>query len=329
VTGAAGFIGSHLTNYLVNSGHSVLAVDKFTDYYAVDLKEARVKALLNPLGVNVAYADLEDPNSVDELLHLEDFDSVIHLAAQPGVRLPTKDFGKYIESNITAFSNLLIGVRNREIPNFLYASSSSVYGNCKDSLFSEKNSATEPVSFYGATKLANEILADSRSGGSLTKTRGLRFFTVYGPWGRPDMAYFRLIASVLDEYEFTMFGNGGVLRDFTYIQDVIESIYLLDLNLADQNKGFSDVVNVGGGNPFTLNEMKTTLEGILGVEIKSKLDQRNPNDVTRTCADSEYIQKLIGTHPQTTLLGGLTKVTNWAKINEVSTNLKKWSQSVS
>jgi UDP-glucuronate 4-epimerase len=329
VTGAAGFIGSHLTHQLASSGAEVVAVDNFTDYYSQDLKIARETNLITPLGLHILRVDLADEDQVDGLLNSHDFDSVVHLAAQPGVRVPLSQHQRYISSNLTGYANLLTKVREKGIPNFLYASSSSVYGNSNDQIFSEQGSKTDPLSFYGATKLANEVLAKSGCHESVTRTRGLRFFTVYGPWGRPDMAYFRIVASLLNDFEFPMFGNGRVLRDFTYVGDAINAIVKLNEQLSFQADGHSDVVNIGGGHPYSLIDMVETIENLLAKKVKSNINPANLNDVTRTCADPKLLKSLIGLVPETSLKDGLSEVVKWAQRQDVHSKLSQWCESVS
>lgn len=329
VTGAAGFIGSHLTHQLAILGNEVVAIDNFNDYYSKDLKLSRESNLLTPLGIQILRIDLADGVQVAELLHSYNFDSVIHLAAQPGVRVPLSQHQRYISSNLTGFANLLTGVREKGIPNFLYASSSSVYGNNSDQTFSEQSSLTYPLSFYGATKMANEVLAKSGRHESTTRTRGLRFFTVYGPWGRPDMSYFRIIASLLNGFEFPMYGNGGVLRDFTFVDDAIKMVLNLNAQLNLENAGHADVVNIGGGQPYSLNDMINTLENIIGHKIKINSNPANPNDVERTCANADLLKSLIGAAPETSLKSGLTEVVRWAQSQEVQIRLTEWCESVS
>lgn len=328
VTGAAGFIGAHTAQRLSCEGHEVVAVDSFTDYYSKGLKELRAVSLLHSIGQSVLNVALENRKEVDRLLDEHKFDSVIHLAAQPGVRIPQEDYSKYISSNLVAFSNVLTATRIRNIPNFLYASSSSVYGNTTDQIFSESTTIASPISFYGATKLSNEILASSGRQQTRTKSRGLRFFTVYGPWGRPDMAYFRILASLLDGYDFPMFGTGNVLRDFTHINDVTESILKLDHQLSSEVEGFADVVNVGGGKPSTLSEMIGVLEDLLGKKIAARLEIADSNDVLRTCADSSYLMSLTNQLPATSLESGLSDVIRWATNDEVRPKLRSWAESV-
>lgn len=328
VTGAAGFIGAHTAKKLRIDGHEVTAVDSMSDYYSRDLKTSRVSALLSPIGIELKHVSLENESEINRLLDENEFDSIIHLAAQPGVRVPQSGYSKYISSNLVAFSNVLCAARTHDVPNFLYASSSSVYGNSTNTLFTESDSLIQPVSFYGGTKLANEILAKSFRTQSNTKSRGLRFFTVYGSWGRPDMAYFRIVASLLDDYSFSLFGTGSVIRDFTHINDVTNSITKLDQQLFQEETGFADVVNVGGGNPSTLMEMISILEELVGRQISANIEIRNSNDMVRTCADSKYLISLIGEAPSTSLTEGLEEVIKWAQSSDIRGNLKRWSESV-
>lgn len=328
VTGAAGFIGAHTAQKLRIQGHEVTAVDSLSSYYSRDLKNLRVSALLDPFGIELKHVMLENESEVNQLLDQSEFDSIIHLAAQPGVRVPQNEYSKYISSNLIAFSNVLCAARKRNVPKFLYASSSSVYGNSPRISFSESDTTIQPVSFYGGTKLANEILAKSGRGESKTKSRGLRFFTVYGPWGRPDMAYFRILASLIDNYEFSMFGNGEVLRDFTHVNDVTSSIIQLDKQLSQESFGFGDVVNVGGGSPSTLLEMIKILEKLVGKRISANIELKNSNDILRTCADSTYLNTLVGQTPSTTLEMGLSDVVQWAESHEVRSKLRMWAESV-
>ncbi len=328
VTGAAGFIGAHTAQRLILEGHEVVAVDSMTDYYSRELKEFRVASIVTSVGGEVIHVNLENQVEVDRLLDKFNFDSVIHLAAQPGVRIPQNEYSKYISSNLVAFSNVLSATRSRNIPKFLYASSSSVYGNIPDLTFSEHNTKIKPVSFYGATKLSNEILAYSGRQLSRTRSRGLRFFTVYGTWGRPDMAYFRILASLMDGYEFSLYGNGNVLRDFTHIKDVTDSILSLDRQLSNEEEGFADTVNVGGGKPSTLTEMISVLENLSGKKITARLEIADSNDVLRTCADPTYLESLTKQLPSVTLEQGLDDVFRWATKDDIRTRLSRWAKSV-
>jgi UDP-glucuronate 4-epimerase len=328
VTGAAGFIGAHLTSQLAASGNDLIAVDNYSDYYSVDLKRARVRNLLHNHGVNILQLDLREREAVRELFGNEQYDCVIHLAAQPGVRLEKSEYEKYTSNNLVAFENILSETVAKNVPCFLYASSSSVYGNSKSIPYSESESGIKPVSYYGATKFANEILTAPIVRNSATRARGLRFFTVYGPWGRPDMAYLRIIANALVNSPFQIFGDGNVIRDFTYIDDVVNATIELANELKSNPEGFSDVVNVGGGNPVSLNAMISEIGNLLGVTKNFAHERFHDNDVHGTHADTSYLKSLVAGYPETLLREGLSKVIEWAKTSSVINNLEPWIQSV-
>ena len=328
VTGAAGFIGAHLSSQLAKMGHQVVAVDNFSSYYSTELKKLRVSSLLSADGIEFHEYDLKDRVQVKSLFSRNNFNSVFHLAAQPGVRLPSSQYSKYVDDNLVVFENILSSTVLNSIPNFLYASSSSVYGNSKLIPYSEKEKGLEPVSFYGATKLANEILVPSVVRNSHTKARGMRFFTVYGPWGRPDMAYFRIIARLLVGSPFTIFGDGNVIRDFTYIGDVVDSIIGLDSELSNRPSGFSDLVNIGGGNPSSLNGMIEQISRQFDVSSEFDHSEFNANDVKGTHADTSYLYGLTGNRPATTLEEGLFNAIEWAMSPNVRNNLHLWVTSV-
>jgi len=328
ITGAAGFIGAHLTSRLAASGHELVAVDNYSDYYSVDLKKARVQHLLQAKVVDILQMDLREREEVSELFKRGTYDCVIHLAAQPGVRLAKSEYEKYTSNNLVAFENILSETVAKKVPNFLYASSSSVYGNSKNFPYSESESGIKPVSFYGATKLANEILSTPIVRNSATRARGLRFFTVYGPWGRPDMAYLRIIGNALVNSPFQIFGDGNVTRDFTYIDDAVSAVIELSNELKSKPEGFSDVVNVGGGNPVSLNEMISEIGNQLGISNDFPHQKFHENDVLGTHADISYLKSLVGTYPETLLREGLRNVIEWAKNSNVINNLGPWIQSV-
>ncbi len=328
VTGAAGFIGSHLAKSLAQEGHTVLGVDSFNDYYSPELKRARVREIVSPMDVEVREIDLEDDFAINQLIKGFMPDRVFHFAAQPGVRLPVVDYSNYVNRNIVGFSNLLRACVINTIPDFIYASSSSVYGNFEGITSSEIARTPDPISFYGATKLAGEILASSTVRNSQTRARGLRLFTVYGPWGRPDMAYFRLLSSVLTDYPFQMFGDGSIKRDFTNISDITKFTGLLGEELSNYKPGFHDVVNIGGGNPVSLVNMIETLEEILNRKIRIKNFEHNLNDVNFTNANTEYLESLVGSKPAIKLKEGLTEVAEWAANLPNVNELKIWSESV-
>lgn len=327
VTGAAGFVGSHLSLLLQEEGNVVHGIDNLSPYYAPDLKNLRVEKLLNPANIHFTNLNLIEKSTFSNFLDKNNFDSVIHLAAQPGVRTPLNRSSEYIENNIQAFTNVLQLVTESGIPNFLYASSSSVYGNSKKIPYSEASEDIHPVSIYGATKRANEILAPTYVRGSSTRARGLRFFTVYGPWGRPDMAYFRLINSGMNKTEFTRFGDGHVKRDFTYISDITQQISGLHKELQSHKKGFSDIVNIGGGNPHSLNDLIESVNSELSSDIHVLTSAVNPNDTLFTCADVSLQNSLTGFVPKILLSEGIKETIEWASSSDISLNLDRWVKS--
>jgi len=328
VTGAAGFIGSALCEKLVMSNHEVTAVDNFSEYYDVSLKNLRVKELLSPLNLEVLNLDICDQAAVEKVFTLSKPEVVIHLAAQAGVRLGVSESHKYVESNLVGFSNVLISTIEHQIPKFLYASSSSVYGDKAAIPYHESELNLHPNSFYGSTKLANELLAPTLVKNSATIARGLRFFTVYGPWGRPDMAYFRMIANVIAGTDFNFFGDGSIERDFTFISDAVSSVINLTIELDGRKPGFSDVVNLGGGRPLSMNYLLETVGSLTGKTVEFQRLETNKNDAKKTMSDSTYIQELIGSKPNIKLEDGISKTIEWASRDVISKNLDKWVKSV-
>jgi UDP-glucuronate 4-epimerase len=328
VTGAAGFIGSALSQKLAIIGHNVVAIDNFSTYYDVSLKKARVNELLKPLKIDVIDLDISDDKKVNSLITESKLDVVMNLAAQAGVRLPIQDTDKYVESNLIGFSNILRSTVAIKVPYFLYASSSSVYGNKAAIPYTESEQNLHPASFYGATKLANELLTPTLVQNSATVARGLRFFTVYGPWGRPDMAYFRMIANIVSGSEFNFFGDGSVERDFTYIEDAVNSVVSLIDELRTRKSGYSDVVNLGGGRPLSMNYLLQTVGQISKKEVKFNRQNSNANDAIKTMSDSKYIQSLIGSKPSIKLEEGIEKTIRWAMREDIAPNLNNWVNSV-
>lgn len=328
VTGAAGFIGSHMLKSFTEQGHTVLGLDNFNSYYSPSLKRARVSTFLEPLGVTVKDVSLEDQANVNTLIRKYGPDKVFHFAAQPGVRLPLMEYPDYVNRNLVAFSNLIQACVSNETPDFIYASSSSVYGNLSGVSSSELNDQAQPISFYGATKLAGEILAKTIVRNTSTRARGLRLFTVYGPWGRPDMAYFRLIASTFSNYRFQMYGDGAIKRDFTNIKDVIALTSLLAAELSTHESGFHDVVNIGGGNSVSMINMIQVLESLLGKTLDLEKYRQDPNDVNYTNADATYLSSLVGQVPSIDLRSGLEEVLKWASGIKKLDLLRVWAESV-
>jgi UDP-glucuronate 4-epimerase len=328
ITGAAGFIGSFLCHKLAKEGNKIIAIDNFSNYYDIGLKNNRVKELLEPLDIDVVDLDIVDDAKFDNLVSKSKPDVVINLAAQAGVRLPLKETDKYVNNNLLGFSNVLRSTVNNKVPFFLYASSSSVYGDKAAIPYIESEQNLHPTSFYGATKLANELLTPTLIQNGSTAARGLRFFTVYGPWGRPDMAYFRMIANVISGAEFNFFGDGRVERDFTFIDDAVNSVMALTTELQKRKPGYSDVVNLGGGRPLSMNYLLQTVSSISKNEVKFNRLNSNSNDAKKTMSDSKYIESLIGSKPSTKLEDGIAKTIEWATREDISLNLNNWVKSV-
>ena len=325
VTGAAGFIGSHVAASLNSLGHQVLCVDNFSDYYDPGFKKMRVSEILT--SIDIETIDISRRSDVSKLFGKFKPDSVIHLAAQAGVRLPLSSYDNYVRDNLLGFSNVAIAASELKVQNFVYASSSSVYGDRALIPYTENERNLKPNSFYGATKLSNEILASTLSLQTGMRMRGLRFFTVYGPWGRPDMAYFRLISNVLVDAPYKLFGDGSIKRDFTYIDDTVNSTIDLLQNLSKQERGFSDVVNVGGGSPRSINELIQVISRISNKNVV--LENRDPAsaDVAITSANSTYLQSLIGIRTFTSLEVGIDQTYAWASRKEISMKLLHWVKS--
>jgi UDP-glucuronate 4-epimerase len=328
ITGAAGFIGSFLCHKLAKEGNKIIAIDNFSSYYDVGLKNNRIKELLEPLNIDVVNLDIVDDVKFDNLVSKSKPDVVINLAAQAGVRLPLKETDKYVNSNLVGFSNVLRSIVNNKVPYFLYASSSSVYGDKAAIPYIESEQNLHPTSFYGATKLANELLTPTLIQNSSTAARGLRFFTVYGPWGRPDMAYFRMIANAISGSEFNFFGDGSIERDFTFVEDAVNSVMALTTELQKRKPGYSDVVNLGGGRPLSMNYLLQTVSSISKNEVKFNRLNSNSNDAKKTMSDSKYIESLIGSKPNTKLEDGIAKTIEWAMREDISSNLNNWVKSV-
>lgn len=327
VTGSAGFIGSHLTDRLLAEGHDVVGVDCLTDYYAPSLKLQRLGHLQERFPSFVQRElDITVANELDSLRE-HTFDVIIHLAAQPGVRLAPRDYGLYYTRNLIGTTNILRFATLHGVQRVVFASSSSVYGNECPLPLSERENHLQPVSTYGSTKLATEVLARGSSAVDGLTTRGLRFFTVYGPMGRPDMAYFRLIAAALGQWEFTLAGNGHVRRDFTYVSDTVESICLLTEELFSRPSGFHDIVNVGGGNTRSMLDLILCVEELSGVKLVHQQTDPDERDVAQTEADFAYLQQLIGTKPSIPLEQGLFDAFEWAKRPEVHGELRNWIES--
>jgi UDP-glucuronate 4-epimerase len=327
VTGAAGFIGSALSASLAIGKHEVLGIDNYSDYYSIDLKQKRAKNFLEANNIELLKLDLINKEQVNKIVSEFKPDSVIHLAAQAGVRLPQEEYSKYVDSNLIGFTNVATATAQYRVSNFLFASSSSVYGDSAKVPYSESEESLHPQSFYGVTKRFNEMSIAPIFKHSQTRTRGLRFFTVYGPWGRPDMAYFRMISNIVASTPFELFGNGEIARDFTYIDDVVSVVSNLMSELSSREAGFSDVVNVGGGRPLSMNYLSEVISSFAGKKVVYDKLPSKPEDVAKTMADSTYLMSLIGLKPETKLEDGISNVIEWAKNVVDPITLDTWAKS--
>jgi UDP-glucuronate 4-epimerase len=327
VTGAAGFIGSAVSAKLKAQGHEVLGLDSISDYYDQNLKRMRIAHFLTQNKIEFEKVDIALLDQFQEVYRRFNPDAVIHLAAQAGVRTPNTILTNYVGANLVGFTNLLQTVVESDTPIFLYASSSSVYGNNSTAPYSENEKNLNPTSFYGTTKLANEIFAKSVLTNSSTKVAGMRFFTVYGPWGRPDMAYFRILTSVLTGEKFKLFGDGSVKRDFTYIDDTVLGIVTLLDNAYKIETGNPEIFNIGGGKPASIGELIIEIEGIAGSAVKQITMSEISGDVRETIANPVKLQEFTGFTPQISLEKGLKLFYGWATKEEIAPRLQEWVSS--
>lgn len=323
VTGAAGFIGFHVSKRLLKAGHQVVGIDNLNDYYDVSLKQARLELLVHP-DFNFHKIDLADREGMSALFTSEHFDRVIHLAAQAGVRYSLENPHAYADSNLTGFLNILEGCRHSKIQHLLYASSSSVYGLNRKMPFSTDDSVDHPVSLYAATKKANELMAHTYSHLYGLPTTGLRFFTVYGPWGRPDMALFKFTKAMLEGQSIDVYNHGKMKRDFTYIDDIAEAIIRLQDVIPEPNGEWTvengspatssapyRVYNIGNSSPVELMDYIQALEDALGIEAKKNMLPLQPGDVLETSADTKALYGVIGFKPETTVKDGVKNFVDW------------------
>lgn len=325
VTGAAGFIGYHLINKLLSLGVEVQGVDSITDYYSVDLKKYRIRQLNNHKNAQNFHFIQKDVCSLEAEESILTFEpnSIIHLAAQAGVRQGLSGSHSYSKNNVEGFLQIIKVVRTARPETFLFASSSSVYGKNSQIPFSEKQSLLRPQNIYGITKLMNELFSELLLNDVKTRTRGLRFFTVYGPAGRPDMAYFQAIGSALFGQKFKKYGDGLVKRDFTFIDDISSSVIGLEKELHNREPGYFDVVNIGGGNPVSINEMIEKVEKIIGQSVDVEELLLSKEDLTLTYCDTSYLGSLIGTQSFVPIDVGLSKSIDWFRESNED-GVKKW-----
>ena len=323
VTGAAGFIGMHLAERLVACGYNVIGVDNCNDYYEVSLKEARLARLKNLPSFSFIKQDVSEA-AFQTLIEEGAFDVVVHLAAQAGVRYSIQNPQAYSDSNLQGFTRVLEGCRHGKVKHLIFASSSSVYGGNRKLPFAETDSTDHPVSFYAATKKANEGMAHAYAHLYGLPVTGLRCFTVYGPWGRPDMAYFSFAQKIVRGETIDVFNHGKMRRDFTYVDDIVEGIVRLldkppasnpDFDLLAPVNGSSwapyRILNIGGSNPVNLMDFISTLEKHLGVEAKKRYLPMQDGDVLETAADTTALQKVVGDLNPTSIDTGLARFVEW------------------
>ena len=324
VTGAAGFIGYHVATALLNEGRVVIGVDNLTPYYDVKLKEARLAELRKHNGFSFIKHDLADRQATADLFAQYKFPHVVHLAAQAGVRYSLVDPHAYVESNLIGFVNVLEGCRHNGCEHLLYASSSSVYGSNTHMPFSVHDNVDHPLSLYGASKKANELMAHSYSHLFKLPTTGLRFFTVYGPWGRPDMAMWIFASAILAGKPIKLFNHGKMQRDFTYVGDVVESIVRLVARPPVANPDWSGdrpdpgsssapwrVYNIGNNNPVELLDVVDLLEKSIGKKAIRELEPMQPGDVPATYADVDDLMREVDFKPATPIAEGIARFIDW------------------
>jgi len=332
VTGAAGFIGYHLSERLLKEGYKVTGLDNINDYYSQELKYSRLEQLGIDRGIteipsgkplfagddgggNFSFvkADLSDRKAMEALFEENDFDAVINLAAQAGVRYSLDHPHEYTASNVEGFLNILEGCRKSDVKHLVYASSSSVYGANAEVPFNTADRVDQPVSLYAATKRANELMAHTYAHLYDISATGLRFFTVYGPWGRPDMAYYKFADLMRAGKPIDVYNNGKMSRDFTYIDDIVESIVRL-LPKPPSGEGESapaQLFNIGNGSPVNLLEFIEILEDRLGITAEKHMMPMQPGDVERTWADVDDLYDYIGYHPKVGIEKGIAKFVDW------------------
>lgn len=329
VTGAAGFIGNFVAERLCNEGHEVVGLDNLNDYYDPKLKLARLKRIEHLDNFNFLKMDLADRDGIANLFSTEKFDRVIHLAAQAGVRYSIENPMAYIDSNVVGFATILEGCRHNDVKHLVYASSSSVYGANKKIPFSTDDNVDHPVSLYAATKKSNELMAHTYSHLYDLPTTGLRFFTVYGPWGRPDMAPFLFTDAIANGRPIKVFNNGKMQRDFTYIDDIVEGILRIQNVIPNDNitveaKSESEgsplykVYNIGNSEPVELEKFIGCIEKALDIKAVKEYLPMQDGDVVRTFADVSYLEMQTKFKPNTPLQAGIDAFVNWFKLENKS-----------
>ncbi|WP_423853904.1 NAD-dependent epimerase [Acinetobacter guillouiae] len=329
VTGAAGFIGFNVAKKLLERGDDVVGFDNMNDYYDPALKQARLAVLKDTAAqtqqtFTFIHANLADKVIVDQCFQDHQFDRVIHLAAQAGVRYSLENPLSYVESNLIGFTNIIEACRYAKTPHLTYASTSSVYGANTTMPFSEKHGVNHPVQFYAATKRANELMAHSYSHLFNLPTTGLRFFTVYGPWGRPDMALFKFTKNIIEDQPIPVFNHGNHTRDFTFISDIVEGVIRSSDQIAQPDPNWDSknpdpstsyapfrIFNIGNNNPVKLIEYIHAIEKALGKEAILELLPLQPGDVPDTFADSSALEQMVGYKPSVPVDDGVKQFVDW------------------
>lgn len=325
VTGTLGFIGFHLTKELINNGNEVIGIDNINNYYDINLKYNKLPLLGIKEKItknNIAYSskkftnfkfiklDIFDKEILEDLFQNEQFDVVCNLAAQAGVQYSIENPHTYIENNVTGFINILDACRKTNVKHFIYASSSSVYGNREDVPFKETDNVDNPISIYAASKKANELMAHTYSHLYNLKTTGLRFFTVYGPWGRPDMAPFIFTKNIIENNPINVFNEGNMERDFTYIDDIIKGVMLI---INGENSYSYKIYNIGNSSPVKLNNFINTIEKKIGIKAQISYRPMREGDVLKTYADTSSLTNDYGYTPTISIEEGIGKFVDWYK----------------
>ncbi len=327
ITGSAGFIGFHLSARLLKEGYEVIGIDNLNDYYDVNVKKTRLKMLGENQNFNFILTSLEDREAMGNLFKSHSFDYVVNLAAQAGVRYSIENPEAYVDSNLVGFANILEGCRNSKVKHLVFASSSSVYGLNTEMPFSVTHNVDHPISLYAASKKANELMAHTYSYLYKLPATGLRFFTVYGPWGRPDMALFLFTKAIIADEPIKIFNQGNMQRDFTYIDDIIEGVFRIINNIPTPAKDFSfdtpnpsasgaapyRLYNIGNNNPVPLMDFIKALEKALGKTAKKDFQPLQAGDVPATWANVDTLIKDTGFLPATSVEEGIAKFVKWYK----------------
>ena len=324
VTGAAGFIGYHLSDRLLGAGEEVVGLDNLNDYYDPRLKEARLERLTKHKGFRFLRADLGDRTGVEKIWKETKPDVVVHLAAQAGVRYSLTHPHAYAKSNLEGMLDVLEACRAEKTGNLIFASSSSVYGLNQSMPFSERDNVDHPVSLYAATKKSNELMAHCYAHLYGIPCTGLRFFTVYGPWGRPDMAYYKFTQNILEGKEIELYGDGRMQRDFTYVDDIVEGVVRLTRHPAKPNPDWSGkspdpatspapyrIYNIGNNQAVELGRFVAAIEAAAGKKAKIVRKPMPPGDVVATAANVDDLEKAVGFRPQTSIEEGMKRFVEW------------------